>query len=361
MKLTLKVTAILFTIPFLVMTVIRTQTASAQTQPAQVMTAGKSTHFHNIKVLNDMPADQLGRVMNLYSASLGVDCDFCHVTSDFSKDDKKTKETAREMIKMVMAINKDNFNNRPRITCNSCHNGHMEPTPAPNLNAVAEPERPKQPTTKPTADQIFEKYVAALGGKDKVDKITSRIATATRTERNGKEVEQETVYYDAGKYALKTTYPKATVTEVFDGSAAIKFARQPIELRTDEQEQIKREAAVFTPSALRAAYTKVDFGFLDRIDGKEAYMLVGTTAANQRERLYFDVATGLLVRRTMASQTMFGMFQYQVDYMDYKAFGGVKAPTTIKYSMPNISWTRRILTLKNNVPVDASVFKAPAA
>lgn len=361
MKLTLKVTAILFTVPFFVFMVSRTQIASAQTQPAQVMTAGQSPRYHNIKVLNDMPADQLGRVMNVFSASLGVDCDFCHVTTDFSKDDKKPKETAREMIKMVMGINKENFNGRPRVTCNSCHNGHMEPSPNPNLNAVAEPERPKQPTTKPTADQIFDKYVVALGGKDKVNKITSRIATATRTERDGKEVEQETVYYDAGKYALKTVYPKATVTEMYDGSAALKFAKQPINLRTDEQEQIKREAAVFTPAALRVAYTKLEFGFLDRIDGKEVYMLVGTTTANQRERLYFDVATGLFVRRTMASQTMFGQFQYQVDYMDYKAFGGVKTPTTIKYSMPNLMWTRRILTLKNNVPVDANVFKAPAA
>src|SRR5258706_6855806 len=125
------------------------QTTEAQTQ---TVTAGQK--YKNIKVLNDMPADQLGRVMNIFSASLGVDCDFCHVTTDFSKDDKKPKGTAREMIKMVMGINKDNFNNRPRVTCNSCHNGHMEPSPNPNLNAVAEPERPKQPDTKPTVDQI---------------------------------------------------------------------------------------------------------------------------------------------------------------------------------------------------------------
>ncbi|MBV9216061.1 MAG: c-type cytochrome, partial [Acidobacteria bacterium] len=214
-------------------------TTSAQTQ---VVTAGAK--YKNIKVLNDMPADQLGRVMNLWAASLGVDCDFCHVTTDFSKDDKRAKGTAREMVKMVQAINKDNFNSRPRITCNSCHNGHMEPSPVPNLNPVAETPRPEQPKDKPAVDQILDKYYVALGGKDKVNKVTSRVVTATRTEKDGKETEQETVYYADGKYAMKTVYPQTTVTEAWDGSTAWKAGKQPIPIRVDEQEQIKREAAV---------------------------------------------------------------------------------------------------------------------
>ena len=356
MKNKLKLFVVISVAAFAAVVMLRGNSAEAQTQ---VLTVGQNDHFKNIKVLNDLPSDQLGRVMNLWSASLGVDCDFCHVHDDFAKDDKRPKQTAREMVKMTMGINKDNFNSRPRITCNSCHNGHMEPTPVPNLNAVAEAPRPTQPTTKPTADQILDKYAEALGGKDKLDKITSRTATATRTEKDGKTVEQETVYFQGGKYALKTTYPQVTVTELWDGTDAAKFGKQKFNLRTDEKDQVKREADMFSIAGIKAAYTKIDFGFLDRIDGKEVYILTGTTAGNQRERLYFDVASGLLVRRIMSSQTMFGQFQYQVDYSDYKAFGGVKVPTTIRYSMPNNSWTRRLVTVKNNVPVDGGVFVVP--
>ncbi len=61
----------------------------AQTRTSQVETAGQ--RFKNIKVLNDMPADQLGKVMNIFSASLGVNCDFCHYGEDFEKDGKKEK------------------------------------------------------------------------------------------------------------------------------------------------------------------------------------------------------------------------------------------------------------------------------
>src|SRR5438270_2139922 len=112
MRSKIKIAIIVITVLFgSLMFLLPKQTTQAQTQ---TVTAGQK--YKNIKVLSDMPADQLGRVMNIFAASLGVDCDFCHVTADFSKDDKKPKGTAREMIKMAMAINKDNFNNRPRVT-----------------------------------------------------------------------------------------------------------------------------------------------------------------------------------------------------------------------------------------------------
>ena len=46
----------------------------------KVETAGQK--FKSIKVLNDMPADQMGKVMNMMSASLGVNCAFCHASND---------------------------------------------------------------------------------------------------------------------------------------------------------------------------------------------------------------------------------------------------------------------------------------
>ncbi|MEO5670166.1 MAG: photosynthetic reaction center cytochrome c subunit family protein [Ramlibacter sp.] len=59
-------------------------TPKGETQ-TKVETAGQK--FKNIKVLNDMPADQMGKVMNLMSASLGVNCSFCHIGDAFEKDD----------------------------------------------------------------------------------------------------------------------------------------------------------------------------------------------------------------------------------------------------------------------------------
>src|SRR3954468_21717919 len=172
----LKLAAILLAVPFFTLIFINRWTVDAQT--AKVETAGEK--FKNIKVLNDMPADQLGRVMNIMAASLGEKCSFCHNTENFASDEKRNKQTARKMISMTFEINKANFNGRPQVSCNTCHNGHEQPTAAPNLWPTAETPQPKQPDTKPTADQILANYITAVGGADKLAKVTSRHITATR-------------------------------------------------------------------------------------------------------------------------------------------------------------------------------------
>ncbi len=123
-----------------------------QQAQTQIVTAGQK--FKNIKVLNEMPADQMGKVMNLMSAGLGVRCSFCHVEGDFSKDDKEEKESAREMLKMTFALNKDYFDGRTEVSCATCHNGRAHPQSAPNLNPIAAETRPTQPDVKPTVEQI---------------------------------------------------------------------------------------------------------------------------------------------------------------------------------------------------------------
>lgn len=328
----------------------------------QVETAGQK--FKSIKVLNDMPADQMGKVMNMMSASLGVDCKFCHASNDgeYEKDGNENKETARKMVKMVFDLNMTQFNGRPEINCNSCHNGKSHPQPSfPLTAAVPPPPRPDQPAKKPMVDEIIAKYETALGGRTNLEKVTSRQIKANRVEVDGKTTEPETIWLKGGKYVSDTAYGTTIVKELYDGKSGSKYGGgETIELKGDETEQIKREAEMFSPQNLKSTYPKMDYRSLDRIDGKDVYFILATTAGNVRERLYFDVATGFLVRRVASSPTILGNFVYQVDYADYKDFGGVKLPTTFHYAVPHIQWTRKIIDVKTNVNVDDAVFSAPA-
>jgi Photosynthetic reaction centre cytochrome C subunit len=328
-------------------------------QKAQVETAGQK--FKSIKVLNDMPADQMGKVMNMFSASLGVDCKFCHTSNDgdYEKEGVEHKETARKMIKMVFDLNKSQFNGRPEINCNTCHHGISHPQPSfPLGEAKPAAPRPSQPEKGPTADATVAKYEAAIGGRPNIDKATSRKIMSMRVEPDGKTTESETIWLKGGKYRADLAYGTYIVTELFDGIAGQKFGGgSPIELKPDEAEQIKREAEILSGISLKTVYPRMDFRSVERIDGKEVNYYIGTTAGNVRERLYFDVATGLLVRRSASTPTVFGGFVYQVDYSDYKDFGGVKLPTTMRYAVPHMSWTRKIGDVKSNIPVDESVFK----
>ena len=102
--------------------------AGQETKPA-------SEVFKNIQLLKAMPAGRLLKVMELgYSKSLGVNCAHCHVVDQWEKDDKPTKQVARDMIKMAAAINNDYLKNiknlkseNPIINCTTCHRGQIKP------------------------------------------------------------------------------------------------------------------------------------------------------------------------------------------------------------------------------------------
>ena len=96
----------------------------------------------NLKVLpKDISHDDLIKVMKGFTASLGVKCTQCHVGTptsdgkmdfDFPSDAKPEKTTARQMMKMVKAINgkylaKMDEGHLEQITCVTCHRGNIKP------------------------------------------------------------------------------------------------------------------------------------------------------------------------------------------------------------------------------------------
>ena len=72
--------------------------------------------FKNIQTLKGLPADQLVPTMQFITASLGVECEYCHVEGAFDKDDKKPKQTARKMMEMMFAIDKGSFEGRRAVS-----------------------------------------------------------------------------------------------------------------------------------------------------------------------------------------------------------------------------------------------------
>ena len=91
--------------------------------------------FKNIQMFKAMPAARLLRVMELgYAKSLGVNCTHCHVAGQWEKEDKPTKQIAREMAAMAANINNEQLKKiknlksaEPVINCTTCHRGQTKP------------------------------------------------------------------------------------------------------------------------------------------------------------------------------------------------------------------------------------------
>jgi hypothetical protein len=156
---------------------------NAQGQAAQ-------PQFKNLKVLKDVPPDQLIPAMQFIAASLGVECEFCHVRDAFDKDDKQTKQTARRMIQMMFALDADQFHGERAVTCYTCHRGSTKPVSIPMVDStapyVSEARSAENPaaqgrTNLPSADDVIEKYIQGVGGAVAIQKVLSRVESGTVT------------------------------------------------------------------------------------------------------------------------------------------------------------------------------------
>jgi Photosynthetic reaction centre cytochrome C subunit len=351
---------------------------AASAAPAAPQNAGEPTageKFKNIKVLRSMPASQMLPVMHLMRASLGVTCDFCHVVEgdQFEADTKKEKETARRMIQMVLDINKANFEGRTVVTCNTCHNGHEHPVAVPPIGqglfadtTRASPE--SEPEEKlPSAAQILDRYVEALGGKPALLAVKSRTSRGTllhikvidsgtpkaRAVNRGAEDPLEIVQQGPGKVTVTFGPPKERTVYRLDGTSGT------IETPEGKRPMNPREIVRFTALSdlgkdldLRERADKMRVAGKDKIDGRDVYILRAPTAEGGRENLYFDVQTGLLRRRLTYRPTVIGADPEQTDFEDYRAVGGVKVPFTVKISYlddNHLGITRKFTEIRNNV------------
>ena len=111
--------------------------APGPVSPANASDKKAEEQFKNIQVLKGIPAEQLIPTMQFITAPLGVECEFCHEPKAFEKDDKKTKQTARKMMEMMFAINKDNFEGHREVTCYSCHRGNAPPLTCTRIRCPA--------------------------------------------------------------------------------------------------------------------------------------------------------------------------------------------------------------------------------
>jgi hypothetical protein len=334
---------------------------TGQMQTSQKKTAGEV--YKNIQVLKDMPADQLDKVMATFTGSLGVRCNFCHVSGQFEKDDKPQKQTARKMLRMVFAINKENFDGRAEISCNTCHRGQSRPASMMTLGLNVWQRSNPQPTkeTPPTVDQMLDKYIAAIGGKAAVEKVTTRILKGSRIGADGLPVPEEVYQKAPDKMLVVTTYPDIAFTTAYDGTNVRGWtAVGRAKIDEDDAEQFKREAQFFQPTKIKEIYKEIAVVGSDKIGDKEVWVLRAVTAKGVSEQLFFDKQTSLLARRLVVVPIIIGSYPFQVDYIDYKDVGGVKIPMTIQWSIPGRVWGRKVTEVKQNVPIEDSKFNPPA-
>jgi photosynthetic reaction center cytochrome c subunit len=336
--------------------------------------------FKNVQVLKGIPVNEFMDTMGFFSAALGLNCTGCHVAEslqDWSKfaEDVPRKRTARNMIRMVDTINKTQFAGARMLTCWSCHRGTQVPELVPSLAAQYTipsedpnaleivPDGPKEPT----ADQILDKYIGALGGTERLASLTSFAAKGTIQgfDTYRAKVPVEIYAKTSNQRAMIWHTQNGDSSIVFDGRAGwIAQVNNPVRLLPmmpgAELDGGRFDAAVALPAGIKQALTEWKVGFPPgTIDDKPVNIVQGTGAGKTRFKLYFEADSGLLVRQVRYSNTPIGMVPTEVDYADYRDVAGVKLPFKIVITWTDGQSTILLNDVQPNVPIGPEKFAKP--
>jgi photosynthetic reaction center cytochrome c subunit len=346
--------------------------AKAQSSAAPQSSAPKlaEEQFKNIKVLKGVPADQVFPAMQFVTASLGVECEYCHVRGDkgleFDKDDKKTKVTARKMMEMMFAINKDNFESHRDVTCYSCHRGAADPVATPII--TDEEPKPEAASAKapadakpvlPPADQLLDKYLTAIGGEAALQKVTSRIEKGKIT-ANAQQLPIE-VYAKAPDKRISIMHlPNGESITAFDGKQGwLSNAGHPHMMSAAENDAARIDSDLYFAAHVKNLYKKFTVVLGEKIDGHDTYLVIGRNEGHPPLRLYFNQQSGLLLRLVRYAETPLGRNPTQIDYADYRDTEGVKIPYRWTLARPGNRFTIQVDQVQQNVPVEDAKFTPP--
>ena len=354
--------------------------AMAQTAPQEKPQMVEDV-FKNVQVLKGIPVNQFMDTMGFFAAALGLNCTGCHVAEslqDWTRfaDDIPRKRVARGMIRMVDAVNKAQFGGRRMLTCWTCHRGTQAPEVIPSLaqqytipaedpNAIEiVPDGPAEPT----ADQILDKYIQALGGAQRLNALTSFTAKGTIEgfDTYHMKVPVEIYAKAPAQRTMIAHTQNGDSTTVFDGRTGwIAGADRPVRLLTlqpgSEIDGGKLDAVLGFPGGIKQALSDWKVGFpVTTIDDKDVNIVQGTGAGKTRFKLYFEAKTGFLTRQVRYADTPIGMVPTQVDYTDYREVAGVKMPYHIVITWTDGQSDIQLTDVQPNVAIDAAKFAKPA-
>ncbi len=354
------------------------QAESAQ-KPLMAEQLMAEQYFKNVQVLRGISVKEFMDTMGFFAASLGENCTFCHVEEsggDSGKyaDDNANKQTARKMILMMAALNKSYFGGRRMLTCYSCHRGGETPRVTPNLAeqysapVLEEPDEiTEQPAGAPSADQILDKYVQALGGAPRLASLTSLVARGTYQGYDDPEKRPLEMYAKAPDERITIVHTangdSATAFDGHSGWIAAPDTDQPMPVMTltgGDLQGSKVDASLSFPGGIKQIFSQWRVGSPSTINDRDVQVVQGGNPGESPVKFYFDQQSGLLVRVVRHTNLPVGLNPTQIDYADYRDVAGVKVPFRWTVTWTDGRSVTELTQVQPNAPIDAARFAKPA-
>lgn len=285
----------------------------------------------NVKVLTGVPSSEIIPIMSVMANSLGVACTYCH-ESEFASDAKPAKEAARRMIRLTRAINDTHYAGKVVVTCNTCHHGSVATAAMPS---VADAGWNKTPSAHlepalPAAEELFAKYGRAWGTPEALANVRNRLANGVASARSGR------------------GDPRSAPFELYQELPERKELKMELPYPPEADREFVHQ--FFNYARIRERYATVATVAADEVRGRAAWVVEATPKdGGLPERLWFDAASGVLLRRHRERPTLVGVLPEEYDFDDYRTVDGVTVPFLVQWSRADYQVTHRFATVKHNV------------
>ena len=349
-------------------------------RPAAGRKAGEAFKNVTTSTLKELSVDDFVASMGLISANLGLDCADCHPNAGTDKADfvidTPRKIAARRMVEMVAAINRTNFAGVQRVTCWTCHHGRITPSTTISLDAWYDTpvlefdDAVRQENGQPTADQVLDKYIEALGGAQRLAGVSSVVATGSAIGYGelGGNADFSLFAKSPNQRAIVISYKdtqRPSSSWTFDGRTGwIKTPRGLLgeyELIGSELDGARLEAQLVFPGQLKQALSNWRGAATRSIGDRDFVVVQGSGPRGFLATLYFDPKTSLLSRLVRYGPSPIGRMPTQIDYADYREVGGIRFPFEYKFTWLDGRYTAKLSKVETNVAIDATKFGKPAA
>jgi hypothetical protein len=285
----------------------------------------------NVKVLTGIPSSDIIPIMTVMANSLGVTCAYCHEPA-WESDAKPAKEAGRRMLRLTRAINDTHYGGKVVVTCNTCHNGHVSPVAVPR---VADSGWNKPPSANiqpalPAAEELFERYVRSWGTAEALAAVKNRLSTGMATGRSGR------------------GDPRSAPFELYQELPERKELKLDLSYPPEADREFIHQ--FFNYAGIRKRYTQVTTVGTDEVRGRASWVVEAKPDdGGMPERLFFDAATGVLLRRHRERPTIVGTLPEEYDFDDYRTVDGVTVPFVVQWSRADYQVTHRMATVRQNV------------
>ncbi|HXA17646.1 MAG TPA: hypothetical protein VN380_11680 [Thermoanaerobaculia bacterium] len=221
-----------------------------------------------------------------------------------------------------------------------------------------------------TADEILEKNLKAMGGKDKIKALQSMRITGTM-KMGPMEAPFTMTKMRPSNSRMDFTIQGMTGTQAYDGTTGwslIPFGgnKDPQKMTEEQVKDVRVDADFDGPTFdYKAKGNKVEYVGKEDVEGTPTYKLHVTTKDGKESNDYFDAETYLMIRSEGVRNVQGQELEVVTTYGDYKTVEGI----TIAHSMENHvkgkesmgGQALNITKIDLNPKIDKAIFAMPAA